>query len=49
LYIKEEKCHLFLEKVNFLGHVVDKNGLSVETGKIEAVEKWPVPQNVTHV
>ena len=27
LYIKESKCHLFLEKVNFLGHVVDKNGV----------------------
>lgn len=49
LYIKEQKCHLFLEKVNFLGHVVDKNGLSVESGKVDAVSKWPVPQNVTQV
>ena len=37
LYIKESKCHLFLEKVNFLGHVVDRNGLSLESGKVEAV------------
>ena len=49
LYIKESKCHLFLEKVNFLGHVVDKNGLSLESGKVDAVSKWPVPQNVTQV
>jgi hypothetical protein len=37
LYIKETKCHLFLEKVNFLGHVVTKDGVSLESGKVEAV------------
>lgn len=37
LYIKESKCHLFLSKVNFLGHVVDKNGVSLESGKVDAV------------
>ena len=49
LYIKESKCHLFLQRVNFLGHVVDKHGVSLESGKVEAVSKWPIPQNVTHV
>lgn len=34
LFIKESKCHLFLESVNFLGHVVDKNGVSLEPGKV---------------
>ena len=43
LYIKESKCHLFLEKVNFLGHVVSKDGLYLESGKVDAVKKWPVP------
>ena len=37
LYIKESKCHLFLEKVNFLGHVVINNGVSLEQGKVDAV------------
>ena len=43
LYIKESKCHLFLEKVNFLGHVVDKHGVSLESGKVDDVKNWPVP------
>lgn len=30
LYIKESKCHLFLESVNFLGHVVSSKGVSLE-------------------
>lgn len=38
LFIKESKCHLFLSKVNFLGHVVDKNGVSLESGKVDAVK-----------
>lgn len=49
LYIKESKCHLFLSKVNFLGHVVDKNGVSLESGKVDAVKQWPVPKNVNQV
>ena len=31
LFIKESKCHLFLEKVNFLGHVVSENRVSMES------------------
>ena len=37
LFIKESKCHLFLKRVNFLGHVVDSRGVSLESGKIDAV------------
>ena len=27
LYIKESKCHLFLDHVNFLGHVLSADGV----------------------
>ena len=37
LFIKESKCHLFLQRVNFLGHVVDSRGVSLESGKVDAV------------
>ena len=47
LYIKESKCHLFLEKVNFLGHVISKNGVTMEQGKLDAVTAWPTPTSVT--
>ena len=43
LFIKESKCHLFLKRVNFLGHVVDNRGVSLESGKVDAVKDWPVP------
>lgn len=37
LYIKESKCHLFLESVDFLGHVVSSKGVSMDIGKVDAV------------
>ena len=49
LYLKEKKCHLFLSKVNFLGHVVSADGVAMESGKVEVVQKWPTPTTVTHV
>lgn len=30
LFVKPEKCHLLLEEVEFLGHVVSSKGVSVE-------------------
>ncbi len=49
LYIKESKCALFLEHVEFLGHVISADGVSVEQGQIDAVQKWPTPTNVNEV
>lgn len=49
LYLKEKKCSLFLEQINFLGHVISQNGVSMESGKLEVVQSWPVPKTVTHV
>ena len=37
LYAKFKKCEFWLEKVAFLGHVVIKDGVSVDPGKVEAV------------
>ena len=38
-----------MDKVQFLGHVISKDGVSVDPSKIEAVSKWPAPKNVTEV
>ncbi|KAL5538128.1 hypothetical protein UlMin_046157 [Ulmus minor] len=49
LYAKFSKCEFWLDKVHFLGHVVSKDGVSVDPAKIEAVSKWPTPTNVTEI
>ena len=34
---------------SLLGHVVSKEGVSVDPRQIEAVTQWPRPKNVTKV
>ena len=34
LYLKVKKCSLVLEKINFLGHVISKDGVSMESDKV---------------
>ena len=49
LYAKFTKCEFWLERVHFLGHVVSREGISVDPSKVEAVSTWPVPKNVTEI
>jgi hypothetical protein len=41
LHAKLRKCQLFRQSVNFLGHVLDKHGLSMEKDKVKAIQEWP--------
>ncbi|XP_028076865.1 uncharacterized protein LOC114278904 [Camellia sinensis] len=41
--------HLRLHEVGFLGHVITKEGISVDPHKIEAIVNWLTPTNVTEV
>ena len=49
LYAKFKKCEFWLEKVAFLGHVISKDGVSVDLGKVEAVSCWPRPTTISEV
>ncbi|GJR59531.1 putative reverse transcriptase domain-containing protein, partial [Tanacetum coccineum] len=40
LYAKFSKCEFWLQKVHFLGHMVNQSGIHVDPGKIEAVNNW---------
>ena len=49
LYAKFSKCEFWLKKVDFLGHVISAEGVSVDPAKVEAVVDWKQPKNVTEV
>ena len=49
LYAKFSKCDFFKDKIQYLGHVVTKEGISVDPKKIKEIEDWPVPKDVTNV
>nr|XP_016502050.1 PREDICTED: uncharacterized protein LOC107820302 [Nicotiana tabacum] len=49
LYAKFSKCKFWLASVSFLGHVVSKDGIMVDSKKTKAVEKWPRPTSPTEI
>ncbi|GKE12496.1 putative reverse transcriptase domain-containing protein, partial [Tanacetum coccineum] len=49
LYAKFSKCDFWLESVQFLGHVINSEGIYVDPAKIEAIKNWPVPMLPTKV
>ncbi|XP_073051251.1 uncharacterized protein [Primulina eburnea] len=40
LYAKLKKCEFWLDQAAFLGHIVSKEGISVDPSKIEAIKQW---------
>ena len=43
LKLKPAKCQFFQHKVEFLGHIVSRDGIQADPRKIEKVANWPVP------
>ncbi|GJS54300.1 reverse transcriptase domain-containing protein [Tanacetum coccineum] len=49
LYAKFSKCEFWLREVQFLGHVINGNGIHVDPSKIKAVKNWKAPRTPTEV
>ncbi|GKF91644.1 putative reverse transcriptase domain-containing protein, partial [Tanacetum coccineum] len=49
LYAKFSKCDFWIHIVQFLGHIIDSQGLHVDPAKIEAVKNWTSPTTPTEV
>ncbi|GJT18483.1 putative reverse transcriptase domain-containing protein, partial [Tanacetum coccineum] len=44
LYAKFSKCEFWLSKVQFLGHVIDSEGIHVDPAKLESINDWASPK-----
>lgn len=49
LYAKLAKCEFWLGEVQFLGHVISSEGISVDPAKVAAVLQWEQPKTVTEI
>ena len=49
LKLKPSNCSLFRRKVEFLGHVVSKEGIAMQEDKVKAIKTWPSPRNLTEL
>ncbi|GJX40610.1 putative reverse transcriptase domain-containing protein [Tanacetum coccineum] len=48
-YAKFSKCEFWLQEVQFLGHVINGDGIHVDPSKIEAVKNWETPRTSSEV
>nr|GEY03719.1 putative reverse transcriptase domain-containing protein [Tanacetum cinerariifolium] len=49
LYAKFPKCDFWIRTVQFLGHLIDSQGLHVDPAKIEAIKNWASPTTPTEI
>ncbi|GJV50497.1 putative reverse transcriptase domain-containing protein [Tanacetum coccineum] len=49
LYAKFSKCDFWISIVQFLGHIIDSQGIHVDPAKIEAFKTWASPTTPTEV
>lgn len=49
LFAKDSKCEFFKSEVEFLGHIVGRDGVRMMEDKVKAVADWPTPTKVGDV
>lgn len=46
LFAKRSKCSFAQPSVEYLGHVISGEGVSMDTAKVECIQSWPQPDNL---
>ncbi|XP_063540822.1 uncharacterized protein K02A2.6-like [Cydia strobilella] len=49
LRVRKDKCAFFEESINYLGHVISKEGVHTCPDKVRAIVNTPAPSNVSEV
>nr|GEV98719.1 putative reverse transcriptase domain-containing protein [Tanacetum cinerariifolium] len=49
LYAKFSKCEFWIPKVQFLGYVIDSQGIYVDPAKIKSIKDWASPNTPTDI
>lgn len=49
LYGKFSKCDFYKEQIQYLGHIITKEGIAVDPEKIKTIMEWPTPKDVADI
>ena len=47
--LNKDKCQFGKERIEFLGHVIDANGISADPNKLSALVEMKKPENITEL
>jgi len=46
LVAKESKCVFCDDRVEYIGHIISKDGVATDPEKLQAIKNWPLPQSI---
>ena len=49
LYANLEKCSFSMDRVDYLGYIIDKHGVHVDTTMIQVIRDWLAPTTLTEL
>lgn len=49
LFAKASKCEFHADQVDYLGYIINREGVSMDPSKIDSIQDWPVPESVKQV
>ena len=49
LYVKLEKCQFYKKKIEFLGFILGRGYVGMDSVKIESIRTWPTPKSLKHL
>lgn len=49
ILVYSSNCGFWLEEGEFLGHVINKDGIDFDPSKVDATLKWESPQNLGEI
>ena len=49
LYAKLSKCQFSVKKTEFLGYIIEPNGITIDPKKVQVIVNWEIPWNVKDV
>ena len=49
LTLQPEKCQLFKDKIEYLGHEISEQGIAIPPNYTKIVDEWPIPKTIRDV
>jgi hypothetical protein len=49
LYAKQDRCEFAKTEIEFLGHILSREGIKPHPDKLNTIKQWPTPNNVQDI